>query len=81
MFIRHNVPYLLDCKPRLIKFFFIILCGLHFFFISSTGLDDLSLSLATFFQPNSLFTFYYLQHHMLIRHRRDYDEQKAVVVV
>jgi len=23
-----NVPYLFDCKPRLIKLFFIISCGL-----------------------------------------------------
>jgi len=29
----------------------------------------------------TLFTFYSLQHHVHIRHRRDYDEQKAVVVV
>ena len=41
----------------------------------------LSLSLATFCQPHSLFTFYSLQHHMPICHRRDYDEQKVVVVV
>jgi len=32
-----------------------------------------------FFWPNSLFALYYLQHHVHIRHRRDYDEQKAVV--
>jgi len=41
----------------------------------------LSLFLAAFFRPNSFFTFYCLQHHVHIRHRRDYDEQKAVVVV
>jgi len=41
----------------------------------------LSLSFATFFRPHYLFAFYYLQHHMHIRHRSDYDEQKAVVVV
>jgi len=40
----------------------------------------LSLSLATFCRPNSLFAFYSLQHHVHIRHSRDYDEQKAVVV-
>jgi len=28
-----------------------------------------------------LFTFYSLQHHVHIRHRRHFDEQKAVVVV
>ena len=42
---------------------------------------SLSLSLATFFRKNSLFTFYSLQHHVQIRHRRDYDEQNAVAVV
>jgi len=31
-----------------------------------------------FFQSKSLFTFCSLQHHVHIRHRRDYDEQKAV---
>jgi len=41
----------------------------------------LSLSLFTFCRPNSLFPFYSLQHHVLIRHRRNYGEQKAVVVV
>jgi len=41
----------------------------------------LSFSLAAFCRPNSLFTFYSLQHHVHIRHGRDYDEQKAVVVV
>jgi len=41
----------------------------------------LSLSLATFCRPNSLFAFYSLQHHAHIHHRRDYDEQKVVVVV
>jgi len=37
-----EIPYLLDCKPRLLKLFFIILCGLQsraayivFFFILS----------------------------------------------
>jgi len=40
----------------------------------------LSLSLATLCRPNSLFTFYSLQHHVHIRHMMDY-EQKAVVLV
>jgi len=40
-----------------------------------------SLSLATFFRTNYLFTFYSLQHHEHICPKRDYDEQKAVVVV
>jgi len=41
----------------------------------------LSLSLVTFCRPNSLFAFSSLQHHVNIVHRRDYDEQKAVVMV
>jgi len=41
----------------------------------------LSLPLATFCGPNSLFAFYSLQHHVHIRPRRDSDEEKAVVVV
>jgi len=40
----------------------------------------LSLSFAMFFQTNAFFTFISLPHHMHIRHR-NYDEQKAVVVV
>jgi len=41
----------------------------------------LSLSLAAYFQQNFFFTSYSLQHHVHIHHRREYDEQKAVVVV
>jgi len=41
----------------------------------------LSLSLATFCRPHPSFAFDFLQHHVHIRHRRDYDKQKAVVVV
>jgi len=41
----------------------------------------LSLSLASFFRPNSLFTSYSLQYHVYIRSRKNYDEQKVVVVV
>jgi len=41
-----------------------------------------SLSLATFVdQTLVLPCFSSLQHHVDIRHRRDYDEQKVVVVV
>ena len=40
----------------------------------------LSLSLATFCRPNSSFAFDFLQHHVHIRHRRDYDKQNAVAV-
>jgi len=39
------------------------------------------LSWLNFFGPNSVFTFYSLQHHVHIRNRRVYDEQKAVVVM
>jgi len=35
----------------------------------------------TLSRPNSLFAFCSLQHHVHIPHRRDYDEQKAFVVV
>jgi len=49
--------------------------------LKSTGQMTLSLSLATFCRPNSSFAFKFLQHHVQIRHRRDYDEQKAVVVM
>jgi len=38
-------------------------------------------SLATLGKPNSSFAFYFLQHHVHICHRRDYDKQNAVVVV
>jgi len=33
------------------------------------------------FTTNSLFAFYSFQHNVYIRHRRDYDEHKTVVVV
>jgi len=41
----------------------------------------LSLSLLTFCGINSSFAFDFLQHHVHIRHRRDYDKQNAAVVV
>ena len=41
----------------------------------------LSLSLATFCRPNSSFAFDFLQHHVHIRHSKNYDKQKAVVMV
>ena len=40
----------------------------------------LSLYMVTFCRPVSSFAFDFLQHHVHIRHRRDYDKQKAVVV-
>jgi len=41
----------------------------------------LSLLWRLLLRPNSLFAFYSLQHHVLNRHRKDNEEQKAVVVV
>jgi len=41
----------------------------------------LSVSLATFCRPNSSFAFDFFQHHVHIRHRRDYDQHKPVAVV
>jgi len=41
----------------------------------------LSLSLATFCRPNSSLAFNFLQHHVHIRYRSDFDKQKAVVMV
>jgi len=41
----------------------------------------LHLTFATFCQENSLFTIYSLQHHVHIRHKKDYDEQNARIVV
>ena len=74
-------PYLFDCKPRLIKFFSSFHAAYIFYsFTLSKGMT-LSLSLVTFCRLNSSFAFDFLQHHVHIRHRRDYDQQKAVVVV
>jgi len=41
----------------------------------------LRLSLAKFCRPSSSFAFDFLQHNVHIHRRRDYDKQKAVVVV
>ena len=38
-------------------------------------------SLATFCRANSSFAFDFLQYHVHIRHKRNYDKQKVVVVV
>jgi len=51
------------------------------FFTLSKGTDDAQSFLGYVFFDQTLFTFYSLQHHVYIRHRRDYDGQKAVVVV
>jgi len=50
-------------------------------FTLSKGIDGALSFLGYFFLPNSHFVFYYHHRRMHIRHRRDYDEQKAVVVV
>jgi len=56
--------------------------GLHFFFTLSKGLDDAQSFFGYACRPYRLFAFYFsLQYHVHTRHRRDYDEQKAVVVV
>jgi len=52
-----------------------------YFFILSKGLMTVSLSLATFCRPNTYFAFSSLQYHVYIHQRRDYDKQKAIVVV
>jgi len=44
-----------------------------FFYTLSKCIDDAQSFLATFCLPNSSFTFDFLQHHVHIRHRRDYD--------
>ena len=79
--------HLFDCKPQIVKYFiissrlqsrpaYILISLLH-----RKVYMTLSLSLATFCRPNSFLAFDFLQHHVHIRHRRDYDKQKAVVVV
>ena len=58
--------------------------SLHFYFFTLSYRKvqmTPNLSLATFCRPNSLFAFCSLRNHVHIRHRRDYYEQKAVVVV
>jgi len=53
----------------------------HFFILLKGIYMSLSLSLAKFCRPNSLLACCSLQHHMHINHRRNDDEQKAVVVL
>ena len=82
------VSYLFRCKSRLIKSFFIIACGLQTraayifcFFTSSKRIDDAQLFigyiLSTKLSSHSIF----FSITCTLRHKRDYDEQKAVVVV
>jgi len=65
---RHTVPYLFDCKPRIIKFSFHHCMRLTFFSLS-LECRWRCLSLATFCRPNSLFAFCALQNHVHIRQR------------
>ena len=61
-----QLPYLLDCNPRLIKFFFIISCRLQsradyiFFFSLSKYIDDAQFFFGLFCWPNPLFAFSFL---------------------
>ena len=81
-------------KKNNIKFFFIISCGLQprvtynsayiFFFSLLKALDNAQSFLG--YVLLKVFTFYLftLQHHLhrcALHHRRDYDEQRTVVVV
>ena len=82
------VSYLFRCKSRFLKSFFIIACGLETraayifcFFTSSKGIVDAQLFIGYILSTKLSFTFDFLQHHLHIRHKRDYDEQKAVVLV
>jgi len=79
-----------DCKPRPIKIFssFHVAYNqgrLTFFFLCFIERCKwplgYRLSLGTFSRSNSSFAFCSPQHHAHIRHKRDYDEQKAAVVV
>jgi len=55
---------------------------LHFnFFSLSKGIDDVQSFLGYVLSTKFFFRIHFLQHHVHIRHRRDYDKQKAVVVV
>ena len=75
-------------KAAAYKVFVIISCGLKsklayilIFLLYRKVQMTLSLPLAMFCRPNSSFAIDFLQHHVHIRHRRDYDKQKAVVEV
>ena len=56
--------------------------GLNFYFFTFLkGIGDTQSFLATFCRANVYFALDSFHHHVHIRHRRDYDEQKAVVAV
>ena len=73
----YQIPYLFDCKPRLVKFFFhyfvrsTIKGGLHFLFVSHYPKVHGAPSLIG----------YVFFDHVHIRRGRDYDQQREVVVV
>ena len=84
-----QLPYLLDCKPQLIKLCFyhfvrlIMEGGLHFLFLyfsDSYRWPPSFLGYVSSTKP-SFFAFYSLQHHVHTSSHEDCDEQKAVVVV
>jgi len=52
-----------------------------YFFTLSKSVHQAQSFLGYVLLINSLFTFYSLPHHVYIRHRRGYDEQKAAIVV
>jgi len=82
-----DIPYLFDCKPRLIIFFhhFVRLKvkgGLHFlFFTLSKGIHEVPAFLGYISFEQTPFAFCSLRHHVHVHHRKDYDEQNVVVVV
>jgi len=54
---------------------------IFYFFTVLQDINHAQSFLGCVFFEQALFTFYSLQHHVHIRHRRDSDQQKAVVVV
>jgi len=85
------VPYLFHCKPRLIKFFFSSFRAAYnqgrliffVFFALSKGIDDAQPLLGYVFFGQTLFSHSTILFSITctLRRRRDYDEQKAAVVV
>ena len=78
-------PYLFDCQLRLIKVFHFMRLTIRaayifYIFALSKGIDHAQCFLGYVLSTNSSFAFNFLQHHLHIRHKRNYDKQKAVVV-
>jgi len=82
IFKNQEVPYLFDCRPRLMCFSSFVRL-IFFFFSLSKGLDRWrSMFHWLRFVDRFLFAFFLLfTITCTLRHRMDYDEQKAVVVV